>query len=287
MSNTVLKLKRSTTSGITPAVGSLALGEVAINIADRKIWIGTGGELDSAVLISDYYGSIGGGGGETYSEGAGININSNNEISLDLSNGLTTSLTADKYDKLLMLDLTSGGSPVGTKLVSTLNFLNYGLSTSLSTDAYDGNPVNDQRTTIAVQDQNSNAFSIKTLQNGSGSKLDIFKIDTNVVGGANTSIGGTEFRMEPTDAVIIGIAPLTINSYILDMANVTNITFGYNSEISGIGTLIPSATTGNTLYIEGNLVVSGFIETDTGIRGNTNDDNEYLGIGMTLDGGEY
>jgi hypothetical protein len=285
MSNTVLKLKRSTTSGITPAVGSLALGEVAINIADRKIWVGTGGELDSAVLISDYYGSLG--GGTTYTEGTGINITTNNQIQLDLSNGVPTTLTADKYDKLLMLDITSGGSPVGTKLVSTLNFLNYGLSTSLSTDAYDGNPVNDQRTTIAVQDQNSNAFSIKTLQNGSGSKLDIFKIDTNVVGGANTSIGGTEFRMEPTDAVIIGTAPLTINSYILDMANVTNITFGYNSEISGIGTLIPSATTGNTLYIEGNLVVSGFIETDTGIRGNTNDDNEYLGIGMTLDGGEY
>jgi hypothetical protein len=286
MPNTVLKLKRSTTSGITPAVGSLALGEVAINIADRKIWVGTGGELDSAILLSDYYGSIGG-GGSTYTEGMGINITTNNQIQIDLSNGVPTSLTADKYDKLLMLDITSGGSPVGTKLVSTLNFLNYGLSASLSTDAWDGNPANDQRTTIAVQDQNPNAFSIKTLQNGSGSKLDIFKIDTNVVGGANTSFGGTELRIEPTDSVVIGIAPLTINSYTLDMANVTNITFGSNSEITGIGTLIPSSSTGNTLYIEGNLVVSGYIETDIGIRGNTNDDNEYLGIGMTLDGGEY
>jgi hypothetical protein len=286
MPNTVLKLKRSTTTGITPDVGSLALGEVAINIPDRKIWVGTGGETDAAVLISDYYGSIGG-DGSTYTEGTGINITTNNQIQLDLSNGVPTSLTTDKYDKLLMLDLTSGGSPVGTKLVSTLNFLNYGLSTSLSTDAWDGNPANDERTTIAVQDQNPNAFTIKTLQNASGSKLHIFKIDTTILGGANTTIGGTEFRVDSTDSIVLGLAPLTINSYNVNMANVTNITFGNNSEISGIGTLVPSSVTGNTLYIEGNLVVSGFIETDTGIRGNTNDDNEYLGAGMTLDGGEY
>jgi hypothetical protein len=285
MPNTVLKLKRSTTSGITPAVGSLALGEVAINIADRKIWVGTGGELDAAVLISDYYGSIGG-GGTTYTEGSGINITTNNQIQLDLSNGVPTTSTADKYDKLLMLDITSGGSPVGTKLVSTLNFLNYGLSTSLSTDVWDGNPVNDQRTTIAVQDQNPNAFSIKTLQNGSGSKLDILKIDTDVVGGANVNIGGTEFRVDSTDSIVLGLAPLTINSYNINMANVTDITMGYNSDVTGIGSITPSAATG-TLYIQGNLVVSGYIETDIGIRGNTNDENEYLGIGMTLDGGEY
>ena len=286
MPNTVLKLKRSTTSGVTPDTGSLALGEVAINIADRKVWVGTGGELDPAVLISDYYGSLGG-GGSTYTEGMGINITTNNQIQLDLSNSVPTSLSADKYDKLLMLDISSGGSPLGTKLVSTLNFLNYGLSASLSTDAWDGNPANDQRTTIAVQDANPNAFSIKTLQNGSGSKLDILKIDTNVVGGANTSFGGTELRLEPTDTVIIGLAPLTINSYTVDMANVTSLTFGYNSTVSGIGSITPSNDTGNTLYIQGNLVVTGYIETDTGIRGNTNDDIEYLGIGMTLDGGEY
>ena len=285
MPNTVLKLKRSTTSGVTPDAGSLALGEVAINIADRKIWVGTGGEAAAPVLISDYYGSLG--GGSTYTEGMGINITTNNQIQLDLSNSVPTSLSADKYDKLLMLDISSGGSPLGTKLVSTLNFLNYGLSASLSTDAWDGNPVNDQRTTISVQDANPNAFSNKTLQNGSGSKLDIFKINTDVVGGANTSIGGTELRLEPTDEVIIGTAPLTINSYSLNMANVTSLTFGYNSTVSGIGSITPSNDTANTLYIQGNLVVTGFIETDTGIRGNTNDVNEYLGIGMTLDGGEY
>lgn len=284
MPNTVLKLKRSTTPGVTPDVGTLALGEVAINIADRKVWVGTGGEVDAPVLISDYYGSLGG-GGSSYSEGSGININSNNEIQLDLSNGLTTEASIDKYDKVPFLDMTSGGSPIGTKLVSAQKFLSVGLSTSLSTAVYE--PSLDERLTIAVQDGNPNAFSIKTLQNGTGAKSDILKIDTDVIDGARTSIGGTELRLEPTSETIIGIAPLTINSYSLTMANVTSLTFGYNSSVSGIGSITPSSGTGNTLYIQGNLVVTGYIETDTGIRGNTNDDNEYLGIGMTLDGGEY
>lgn len=256
MPNTVLKLKRSLISGITPDAGSLALGEVAINIADRKVWVGTGGEIAPAILISDYYG-----GGVSFTEGSGINITTNNQIQLDLSNGVPTTTSADKYDKLLMLDISSGGSPLGTKLVSTLNFLNYGLSTSLSTDAWDGTPTNDQRTTIAVQDANPNAFSIKTLQNASGSKLNIFKIDTDVVGGARTNIGGTELRLEPTDDIVIGTAPLTINSYSINMANVTSMTFGYNSSVSGIGSLTPSVDTGNTLGIQGNLLVTGYIET--------------------------
>jgi len=43
----------------------------------------------------------------------------------------------------------------------------------------------------------------------------------------------------------------------------------------------------DTVYIQGNLIVSGYIETDTGIRGNTNNDYEYLGEGMVLDGGNW
>ena len=176
MSNTVLKLKRSTTSGVTPTTGSLALGEVAINISDRKIWVGTGGETDAPVLISDYYGSLG--GGSTYTEGIGINITTNNQIQLDLSNGLPTETSIDKHDYVPFLDVTSTGTVLGTKKVSARQFLQTGLSTSLSTAAYDG--TNDQRTVISIQDQNPDAFSIKTLQNGTGAKLDILKIDTDV-----------------------------------------------------------------------------------------------------------
>lgn len=65
MAGTVLKLRRSVTSGTTPNNGSLKLGELAINIIDKKIWVGTGGESDPPVLLVDYDAMIGGGGGGT------------------------------------------------------------------------------------------------------------------------------------------------------------------------------------------------------------------------------
>ena len=47
----IIKLKRSNTPGNTPA--SLEHGEVAINISDKKIYIGSGDTNDTAVLIVD------------------------------------------------------------------------------------------------------------------------------------------------------------------------------------------------------------------------------------------
>ena len=52
--STVIKIKRSTTGNQVPTNGSLALGELAVNITDKKIYIGTGGEVAAPVLISDY-----------------------------------------------------------------------------------------------------------------------------------------------------------------------------------------------------------------------------------------
>lgn len=40
MANTVIQLKRSTTSGVTPS--SLAVGELAVNLPDRKLFVGNG-----------------------------------------------------------------------------------------------------------------------------------------------------------------------------------------------------------------------------------------------------
>ena len=60
----------------------------------------------------------------------------------------------------------------------------------------------------------------------------------------------------------------------------TNITIGASSGTSTI-------TLAGDIHITGNMIVSGCIETDTGIRGNTDTEEEYLGIGMELDGGTY
>lgn len=43
----------------------------------------------------------------------------------------------------------------------------------------------------------------------------------------------------------------------------------------------------SNIHISGNLIVSGYIETDTGIKGGTDAQLEYLGSGMELDGGTF
>jgi len=72
----VLRTKRSATTGTTPS--NLELGELAVNIPDKKIWIGDG--TATPALIADYNASAG-----QYNAGNGIAIDGSNNISLDLS----------------------------------------------------------------------------------------------------------------------------------------------------------------------------------------------------------
>jgi hypothetical protein len=51
-------------------------------------------------------------------------------------------------------------------------------------------------------------------------------------------------------------------------------------------TLVNTDAEGN-IYISGNLIVSGYIQTDTGIQGDTDNPEEYLGNGMVMDCGQY
>jgi hypothetical protein len=295
--STTLKIKRSVTSGNTPS--NLSLGELAVNIPDKKIWIGDATE--QPILISQF--GTGGAGGETYYEGLGININTNNVISidpgkgisvdtnnginLDLSVGLTTVdpivTTLDKYDKVPFLEYSDGQ----TKLISASKFLQVGLSTALSGEAYNpANPSTDERTTVAIQDQNPNAFIIKTLQNAGGypSKNNIFKIDTEA-STARITLAGTSISIEPDTELNIGkiSTPVNVVSQEVNFLNLTTMSLG-GGNISDVNQISPS---GQNVYIQGNLIVSGFIETDVGLRGDTDAAEEYLGIGMVLDGGEY
>lgn len=270
--STTLRTKRSNTSGTIPS--SLQLGELAVNIPDKKIWIGDGTQ---SVLISDY--NI---ASNTYSEGPGINVSTNNTISLDLYNGLTTIESVDKYDKVPFLEHTDNQ----TKLVSVRQFLNYGLSTSLSTDVYNG--TNDQRVTIAIQDNNPDSFRIETLQNNTGVKQSIIKIDTES-SGAITSLAGSSIKIQPTSELILGCSDITsptiMTTQQLDMTNLMTLNMGGNTNINGLRT-ITAGSSGN-LYIEGNLIVSGYLETDVGLRGGTDAEREYLGEGMVMDGGTF
>jgi len=73
-----IRVKRSLVPGEQPSNGSLELGEIAINIPDKKIYVGN--ENKNPVLLN--FGS-GNGGGGIYSAGSGITISVNNEISFN------------------------------------------------------------------------------------------------------------------------------------------------------------------------------------------------------------
>jgi hypothetical protein len=294
--STVLRTKRSTTQNQAPS--SLELGELAVNIPDKKIWIGDAS--GTPVLISQY---SSGGSGQTYYEGLGINIDGNNVISidpgkglsvdtnnginLDLSVGLTTVdpivTTLDKYDKVPFLEYSDGQ----TKLISASKFLQVGLSTALSAETYNPNdPSTDERTTVAIQDNNSNAFVIKTLQNSGNvvEKNGIFKIDTEGTS-ARILISGTSVALEPTDELNLGTitVPINVISQQINFSNLVEMNLN-GGELTGINKLTASD---QNIYIQGNLIVSGYVETDVGVRGGTDAELEYLGENMIMDGGTF
>jgi len=51
-------------------------------------------------------------------------------------------------------------------------------------------------------------------------------------------------------------------------------------------TLVNTDVNGN-IHISGNLIVSGYVQTSTGIQGDPDVDVEYLGNDMSMDCGEY
>ena len=101
---TTIQTKRSTTTTSVPADSTLALGELAVNITDKKVWIG--GLTAAPVLLVDY--ALFASGGVTYFEGSGINISTEDVISLDLS---TASFSSANLANALT-DETGSGSAV-------------------------------------------------------------------------------------------------------------------------------------------------------------------------------
>ena len=270
--STVLRTKRSTTPNQTPS--SLQLGELAVNIPDKKIWIGDGAQ---SVLIADYNAST-----NEYFDGYGINIDTDNTIDLDLSRVTIADTIAQKADKIPFLDVSEGTTELITVQNLFRNAMIYGLSTTAFVDAQTPN----EFLTIALQDNNPNAFKIETLQNEGSiqQKTSIFKIDTEG-SGARILLNGTSVTIQPSDELNIGTISTDTNiiSQIVNFSNLTEMNLGTGVlSVSNI-----TASTNNTVYITGNLVVSGYVETDVGVRGGTDAELEYLGENMVMDGGAY
>jgi hypothetical protein len=178
--------------------------------------------------------------------------------------------------------LTLNGSPIGS-----------GGGSSVGSDSFKTISVSGQSNVVADSPTDTLTLiagsNITITTDATTDSITISSSTGNIVfDGGNTTVGGTNFTVNSSSTMTLGTAPLTINSNTINMPNVTNITMGTNSSVVGIGVITPpSINNDETLYIMGNLIVKGYIETDVGLRGNTNDENEYLGTGMTLDGGEY
>jgi hypothetical protein len=125
----------------------------------------------------------------------------------------------------------------------------------------------DKRIYIGDNSTDGNALIIDGLASGGG---------TIYTAGSGINITGTVIRLDPA---IFTTSTNTLNI----LANTVNFTGGSPS-LTGVSSI---TSQGGNLYITGNLIVSGYIETDTGIRGNTDVTEEYLGYGMVLDGGSY
>ena len=68
--------------------------------------------------------------------------------------------------------------------------------------------------------------------------------------------------------------------------NMTEMNFpNGNLTMTGIRGIV--ADNSGNIYITGNLIVSGYLETDVGLRGGTDAEKEYLGEGMVMDGGTF
>lgn len=275
MSDVKIKIKRSLIPGTIP--GILSLGELAINIPDKKIYIGDDSTDGNTLIFNGVSGS--GSSIDVYGKN-GIFVDTDGGISLDLKSGSFSTQTISKSDKIPYLDFESNT----TKFTNIRLLLTQSFATNMSTGAF--GTVGDQRIAFAIQDGNPDSFEIKTLQNGIGEKSAIIKIDTSPVDGSRMDLGSSTLTIAPSEELALQClgGQMTVNTPTVQFhTNDLNFT-SEDTTVYGINTL-EAGPTGN-IYITGNLIVSGYIETDTGIRGNTDNELEYI-AGMDLDGGTY
>ena len=251
MSDVKIKIKRSLIPGTIP--GILSLGELAINIPDKKIYIGDD-STDGNALIFD--GMSASNAINVYGKN-GISVDTDGGISLDLHAGSFSTQTISKSDKIPYLDFESNA----TKFTNVQLFMTQSFANNLSTGTYD--TVGDQRIAFAIQDGNPDSFEIKTLQNGTGEKSAIIKIDTSIVGGSRLDLGSTTLTIAPSDELALQClsGQMTVNTPTVQFQT-NNLNFtSEDTTVYGIN-ILEAGPSGN-ISVDGNLIVSGYIETVT------------------------
>jgi hypothetical protein len=182
---TQIRIKKSTTASSVPPAGSLAQGELAVNITDQKMWVGTGGPSDPPVLLVDYTAPITSVGTLT----SGTLGNGFTTVATNVGGtGLTSFATNGAVYATTTSNLTTGTLPVASGGTGITSF-GTGISTWLGTPSSDN-----LRTAI-------------TDETGSG--VLVFNDSPSFTG--NVTISGTISASNIVNSVNENVGDVTIN----------------------------------------------------------------------------
>ena len=114
------------------------------------------------------------------------------------------------------------------------------------------------------------------------------ELDTYPVTNPKYGLGGLRTVADETERTSISEQRKQAGMFVYQSANKTYYTLvDQNGSLIWKQVLILIPDDFGNIHIDGNLIISGYLETDTGIRGGTDEALEYLGNGMLMDCGEY
>jgi hypothetical protein len=247
-----LKIKNSSTPTTVPP--GLTAGEMAVNLADKKLYIGgTGGTnvifLDSTSVVGTTAGSY-------------LSI-ANNAIKLDFQTGATANLASsvDKYDFIPFLKIQN---PTGasawhitgfsgpTQLISVPAFVNSVFPNLGQISVTPSAPATAFSLNLGLGDGLTQAFNISAIGVTAGAKASLFNLSTE------TENGSLEIGV-PTVITGPGVA-LTVNNTISvnNLDGITDIT-------SNAGNITIDATSGVTFT--GNISARNIVNSFNGVTG--------------------
>ena len=259
MANTI-KLAHNATSGKTPT--DLAAGEVAINSANKKIWVGTNGTTAGQVLVFDHslYSTDLSDNDTTYSAGSGLSLSGTTFSHSDTSSQSSSNNSGRTYIQDITLDtyghvtgLATATETVTNTDTNTTYSAGSGLTLSSTTfshsDTSSQSSVNNSGRTY-IQDVTLDTYGHVT---GLSSATEtVTNTNTTYSAGSGLSLSGTTFSH--TDTSSQGSVNNSGRTYIQD---VTLDTYGHVTGLASATETVTNTDT-NTTYSAGNgLSLSG------------------------------
>lgn len=299
MTNTIL-FKRNNTSGSAPSVGSLELGEIAINTFDGKVYTKINNGADAIVEV-----------------GAIQELIANGSANVIVQDDGSVTITLDNFSNAV--SISGNGNISANGNVSAQYFLGNGsllegVSSNSITQGDTVLIVNQDETITYSASGFSNAIAISgngdITSNGTITGNDIRVLGNLLVQGTTVTLNATELTIEDLNIVLANTATtpaeadgagFTINgagvgiTYVAatnTLQTTANASVDENLTVTGnlsAGNITVTGATDSVDTATGTIVVDGGL----GVSGNINagnifiDGNALLTANSTIDGGEY